>query len=286
MSRLDTRVLAILVGALLAVSGCTSGPDDEMTQPTRTVTASPAPQTTAVPGSVPTGHGSVSSSDIVWAQDNTLHVDARPVDLAPLSIEAFVVVEGGVFFVDKGELWFTDLSRVRGTGITGVTRLSATTNGSAITVETSTAAGARSVHAYSMADGSSVPPAQAPPATVEDRLGRATQVVLRPERSDVTPATPAAPGPARLGPGPYGVLGGDGEPLVAFDAATRERIPLKGVVGNGFELVRWTTGYTFYGLARDNGKPLAALGCNLRTGACTTWGKVVAGRSLVFESGS
>jgi len=267
-------------------SGCTIGQDDEMAPPERTITASPSPRTTAAPTTVPVGKGRVSPSDAVWAQDSTLHVDTRQVDLSPTNIDSFVVVPGGVFFLDRGELWFTDLSRVRATGLTGVTRVSTTGDGSAMRVETGTGAGPVSVHAYDVLDGSSIPARRAVPATVADRVGTPGQVVLRPERSDPSPGTPGPPVPARLGPGSYGVVGGDGEPLVVFDSSTRQRIPLSGVVGNGFELVRWTTGFSFFGLALDNRKPMAAVGCNLSSRSCTTFGKVVQGRSLVFESGT
>ena len=54
-------------------------------------------------------------------QGSVLHVGRQQVDLSPIEIEAFVVVPGGVFLLSQGELWFTDLARVRGTGQTDVT---------------------------------------------------------------------------------------------------------------------------------------------------------------------
>jgi len=277
---------AVLLAAALVVltSGCETGQDDEMASPTSTVTASPSAPT--APTTVPVGQGRVSTSDAVWAQDSTLHVGTNQVDLSPRNIDSFVVVRGGVFLLDRGELLFTDLRRVRDTGLRDVTRVSTNRDGSAMRVEVTTGSGRVDVHAYDARSGSSIPPGDAKPATVADRLGRPAQVVLRPERSDVSPVVPVPPVPARLGPGRYGVVGGDGEPLDAFDSTTRQRIALRGVVGNGFELVKWLNGVAFFGLALDDKRPVAALGCNLTSRDCITFGRVDAGRPLVFESGT
>ncbi|MGK2875704.1 MAG: hypothetical protein ACSLEW_08690 [Nocardioides sp.] len=288
LGQLSKVLLAVLLAAALVVltSGCEVGQDDEMASPTRTVTASPSPRTTAAPTTVPVGQGRVSTSTAVWAQDSTLHVGSNEVDVSPRNIDSFVVVAGGVFLLDRGELWFTDLRRVRDTGLRGVTRVSTTRDGRAMRVEVTTGSGGVDVHAYDVLSGASIPPGDAKPATAADRLGRPAQVVLRPERSDVSPGVPVPPVPARLGPGRYGVVGGDGEPLDAFDSTTRRRIALQGVVGNGFELVKWLNGATLFGLALDNRRPVAALGCNLSTRDCITFGKVDAGRPLVLESGT
>ena len=55
-----------------------------------------------------------------------LHVGDRQVDLAPVEVDAFVVVHGGVFVLGGGELWFTDLARLRGTAQTEVTDVQVT----------------------------------------------------------------------------------------------------------------------------------------------------------------
>ena len=281
-----TRLVAgALVAVLVAItSGCELGQDDEMApRPTRTVTKfpSPAPTTTAAPTRIPVGQGRISPEGVVWAQESTLHFGTRQVDVSPLRIDSFVVVAGGVFFVSRGELWFTDLSRVRGTGFMGVTRVSTTRDAGALLVESS--AGSAGVYAFDLATGASMPPAQVEAATDEDLRGTPERVVLRPAGSN--PAAPsAAPVDARLGPGRFGVVGGDDERLVVFDATTRKRVPLKGVMGNGFQLVRWQGRSAFFGVALDNGKPLAVLNCNLSNRSCTTLGKPVEGRSLVFES--
>jgi len=275
-----------VVAVLVFATGCRAGADDEMVPPTRTITASPSPPTVTAPTRVPVGHGKVSTSSVVWAQENTLHVGARRFDLSPRRVDSFVVVRGGVFFVDRGTVWFTDLARVRDTGLRSVTRLTTTRDHSAMRVEMSAGSGPSSVHAYDVLDGASTSPGNATPATTADRLGTSVQVTLAPERSDLNPVTPAPAVQARLGPGHFGIVGGDGEPLIAFVSATKVRVPLAGVVGDGFELVRWTSGSTLFGLARAGAKPLATISCDLRARRCTTLGRVVAGRLLVFESGT
>jgi hypothetical protein len=263
-------------------SACELSQDDEMApRPKRTVTKSPAPQ---APSSVPVGEGSISPRAVVWAQDSTLHFGTRQVDLSPLNIDSFVVVAGGVFFLTRGELWFTDLSRARGTGLTGVDRLSTTPDAGALRVEVDGGSGPDKAFAYDVDTGKSIPPEQAEPATDADLRGTREQLVLRSTTSDG--ATSEAPVDLRLGPdGRYGVVGGDGGGLVVIDATTRKRVTLTDVVGTGFKLVRWQNAIAFFGLALGNeGKPVAVMNCNLSRGSCATWGKIVPDRSLVFES--
>jgi hypothetical protein len=268
-----TRLVAGILVALLVTltSGCELGQDDEMApKPTRTVTKSPAPK---VPARVPVGQGKVSPTSVVWAQESKLHFGTSSVDVAPLRIDSFVVVPGGVFFVSRSELWFTDLSRVRGTGLMGVTRVSTTKDANALRVELAT--GADQVYAYDLDTGESMPPARAVPATDADLRGTAKRVVL----------PPGGPVEARRGPGRDGLVGGDGGHLVVFDAVTHRRVPLKGVVGSGFKLVRWQSGTAFFGVAvGDDGNPLAVVSCNLSSRSCATVGKPDPDLSLVFES--
>ena len=128
-----------------------------------------------------------------------------------------------------------------------------------------------------------MPADQAVPATDADLRGTRKRIVLRSTINDG--ASSETPVDVRLGPGGYGVVGGDGGGLVVVDATTRKRVPLKGVVGTGFKLVRWQNRSAFFGLAMgDEGKPLAVMNCNLTSRSCTTWGEVVPDRSLVFES--
>ena len=268
-----TRLVAsILVAVLVTLtSGCVLGEDDEMApKPTRTVTRSPAPE---VPASVPTGEGDVSPSSVVWAQESKLHHGTSQVDVAPLRIDSFVVVRGGVFFVSQSELWFTDLSRVRATGLVGVTRVSTTRDADALRVDLAT--GSDAVYAYDLGTGESIPPAQAGPTTDADLRGTPGRVVLR---SGGTVEV-------RRGPGRYSVVGGDGGPLVVYDAVTRGRLPLEGVVGTGFRLVRWQGGTAFFGVALGNdGNPLAVVSCNLTKRRCARVGEPDPDSSLVFES--
>ena len=135
------------------------------------------------------------------------------------------------------------------------------------------------MYAYDLGTGESMPAGESVPATDADLRGTLEQVVLRPGSSDGDPVD------ARRGPGRFGIVGGDGGQLVVFDATTRMRVPLKGVVGAGFKLIRWQGRIAFFGLAvGEDGDPEAVMNCNLSSRSCTTLGKVVQGRSLVFES--
>ena len=201
-------------------------------KPTRTVTKSPAPRCASVPTSVPTGEGDVSPSSVVWAQESKLHFGTSQVDVAPLRIDSFVVVPGGVFFVSRGELWFTDLSRVRATGLMDVTRVSTTRDADALRVDLST--GSDAVYAYDLDTGESIPPAQVVPATDADLRGTAKRLVLPPGGDGAR----LRRGPGRLRPRRRRrrtagrVRRGD----------PRDGSRCTGVVGSGFKLVRWQDG--------------------------------------------
>lgn len=161
---------ALVAAAVLGLTGgCALGEDDEMVPPTRTITASPSPATTAVPQGVPVGDGAVSPSDVVWAQGTVLHVGRRDIDLSPAGIDAFVVVPGGVFVLSSGELWFTDLTRLRGTGLTGVSALGVTEDGTRILV-TGKQSGAVATYAYDTGSGRAVRSDGLTAETMEQRL--------------------------------------------------------------------------------------------------------------------
>ena len=128
---------------------------------------------------------------MVWAQESTLHFDTRQVDLSPLSIDSFVVVPGGVYFLSRGELWFTDLSRARGTGLTGATGLSTTRDAGALRVEVGGDSGPAKAYAYDLGSGASIAAGQAVPATDADMRGTRERVALRPEGSDEAAPTAA-----------------------------------------------------------------------------------------------
>ena len=227
-------------------------------QPTRTVTRVRGPPRRR-PERARSGEGDVSPADggVGPGQRAALRHAARSTSRR-CEIDSFVVVPGGVFVVSRGELWFTDLSRVRATGLTGVTRVSTTRDADALRVDL--ARGSDAVVAYDLGTGKSIPPSRVVPATDADLRGAAKRVVL----------TPGGEVEARRGPGHYGLVGGDGEQLVVYDATTRRRIPLRGVVGSGFKLVRWQDGTTFFGVALgEDGNPLAAMSCNLSKRSCT-----------------
>lgn len=170
MTRRPGAVLAALcVTALLVlVSGCAFGTDDEMEQPTRTVTASPSPDTTAVPATVPVGRGVVPLGEVVWAQGDRLHVGARSVDLSPVAVDAFVSVPGGVYLLHQGQLWYTDLTRLKDTGLTGVTGLGVTADGGRILVTVGASGG--SAYAFDSVTGRAVSTEGLTAVTAAERL--------------------------------------------------------------------------------------------------------------------
>jgi hypothetical protein len=159
----------VVAAILLLVSGCQVGDDDEMVPPSRTVTVTPSPDVTAVPLTVPIGSGPVTPADVVWAQGSTLHVGKRSVDLAPVSVDAFVVVPGGVYVLDDGQLWFTDLARLRGTGLAGLSGLGATADAARILVTGPASAGSTS-YAYDTGTGRAVSADGVVAVTPEERL--------------------------------------------------------------------------------------------------------------------
>ena len=225
-----------------------------MAPPTRTITASPSPQAVAVPATVPVGHGAVSPTDAVWAQESLLHVGRGRVDLTPRRVDAFVVVaRRGLLPRPRRGLVHRPGAGARHRPARRDRALATNKDGSALRVEvTPTSGAAPTMHAYDARDGSAVPPESVVPATVDRPAGqvRDGQPAARAQRR-----LPAPAGRGEAGAGRFGVLGGDGQRLVAFDAGTRVRVPLSGVVGDGFELVRWTSGTTFHGLARSGTAP-------------------------------
>jgi len=121
-----TRFVAVLLAALVLVGGC-GAPDDETVRPTVTTTL--PPETPTDLPDLPVGSGEIGPGDRVRAHGSTLRVNGRTVDLAPLQVDEYVVVEGGVFFRNETELWFTDLGRARATPYTDVRSLVASPDG-------------------------------------------------------------------------------------------------------------------------------------------------------------
>lgn len=115
----------MLLAALL-VAGC-GAPDDELTRPTRTTTA--APELPANLPVLPVGDGPVARGDSAQTGAGNLEVNGRTIRLAPLRADAIAVVDGGVYFLNGSELWFTDLTTARPTGFEEVSSLVASEDG-------------------------------------------------------------------------------------------------------------------------------------------------------------
>ncbi len=264
--------MALLV---VLVAGCAVGAeDDEMATPRRTVTASPAPATTAVPRVLPVGEGPVSTRSVVWSQGSELHVDGRSVDVSPLGIDAFVVVPGGIYLLDGAELRFTDLTRVRGTGLTGVTGLDVAADRSRVRV-TTTLTGTESAYTYETRGGRLVDSGDYRPESETDRLG--TRVTLRVVGTGVLAA--------RKGPGRYAVAIGEQGTPVAVDTVTRRRIPLRGAVPTGLRLAGWAGAKTFYGTS-EGSRATSVVSCDVVRRVCTNRGRTTGPEPVLFGNGS
>ncbi len=124
---------------VLAAAGCSISEDEEMRpRPTHTVTGTQsALPRRAVPARVPVPGADappIGPGTRPWVRGSVLHVADREVDVAPLRVDAWVVVPGGIYFLDGDKLWLTDLSRVRDTGLDDVERLETTPDGSRVVV--------------------------------------------------------------------------------------------------------------------------------------------------------
>jgi hypothetical protein len=237
--------------ALVAVAGgCSSGTDDELAPPpTRTVTASPSQTVAPAIAAVPVGHGKVSPADLVWAQDGVLHVGARQVDLSPVDIQAFVVVTGGVFVLSAGQLWFTDLQRLRGTGQTQVTGLRTNEDASRLVV-TDTRAGRPLDQGYDTGTGLAV---------------RGAIETLTPQQR-------------RTGPGRFVLRAG-----TFVEAATGSPVPLP--VPAGFRPGGWIGDSVVYGVGQANGPSAQVYRCDLVARTCRGMGTTRPHSPVVFGTG-
>ncbi len=148
---------ALLLGVTL-LAACQTQPDDELVRPEVTTTL--APELPTLP-SLPVGSGPVRPRDAVSVEGSTVTVGSRSVPLAPLRVDDYVVVRGGVFFLNGDELWFTDLSRAQPTGFTDVASLVTSPDGRVI---------AFIDHAHGPADAAGTPLALS--AAYDARTGR------------------------------------------------------------------------------------------------------------------
>jgi hypothetical protein len=220
------RVLVGLLAAALVVvaAGCETTTDDEMVpRPRKTVTrsTSPSPSPSAAPASVPVGDGKISPDDVVWAQGSELHVGRRSVDLSPAGVESFVVVPGGVYVLFNGELWFTDLTRLRGTGLTDLTSLGATADRSRILVSGADGEATTSF-AYDARTGESVSSDEVEAASAVELLGDVSGIEVTRKRFSGAPADFEPVGRAG-GSRVYGLAREGGEPVAVVSCDLRRR---------------------------------------------------------------
>lgn len=246
------RLVGVPVGllvAVLALSGCERGEDDELA-PRRTPTPSATPSPTLrPPAEVPTGGADLSATDVVWAQGSTLHLGARDVDL-PVTVERVVATPTGAYVLARGELWSVDLRRAEGTRLPRVERVGLSRDGGALLVDLS---GDRVRRAYDVATG-------------RLRAGPAPAPVTRAEQ--------------RRGPGEYAVeTAADGSPEVT--AADGSPVDVAGLPDR-FTPEAWPTGSTVVGVATA-ADGSSVVRCRLDGAArCTTLGDVTDDQDVVF----
>lgn len=107
MGRSLVTALALLAAAL---SGCSSITDDEMVRPSVTETAAPRPPV-HLPH-LPMARAVLPEGAKVVVTGTVVSAAGRVVDIAPMRMDQHVATTGGIYFVNGGELWFTDLSRI------------------------------------------------------------------------------------------------------------------------------------------------------------------------------
>jgi hypothetical protein len=249
-------VVGVLVASLvLLAGGCATGTDDEMAPaPTRTVTATPSQSVAPAPATVPVGHGNVSPADVVWAQGSELHVGDRSVDLSPVEVDAFVVVEGGVFVLSGDELWFTDLSRLRGTGQTDLTQVRVNTDATRLVV-TDTRSGRPLDQAYDTGTGKAI-------------------------RGEVETLTPDQ---QRSGPGRYDLKLTSGGTAHVVEAATGDTMPVTPPAR--FDVGRWLDDSTFVGTGEPQRGHVRVVRCKVDARTCSVLGARPTDAPVVFGTG-
>lgn len=243
-----------LLVAVLALSGCERGEDDELApRPTPSPSATPSP-TLRPPAQVPLGGADWSSADVVWAHGSTLHVGSRTVDLAPVAVERVVATPTGAYVLARGELWSVDLRRAEGTRLPRVERVGLARDGGALLVDL---AGDRGRRAYDLVTGRLRPgPAPAPLTRADQRRGPGDYTV------------------ARAADGSPEVTDADGAPVDVVDLPER------------FTHEVWPTRSSVVGVATAaDGSTVVRCGLDATDGdqaRCTTLGDVTDDQDVVF----
>lgn len=263
----------------LLLAGCTVVDDDELTPAVPTGSAFTAPSERPV--RLPVGLGPVEPDDAVWAEGPQLHIRRTKVDLTPLRVDALVAVKGGVFFLNRGELWFTDLHRARATGLTEVRGLDRSDDDRQLLVVRGSGETTRRT-AYDLGTGRQVSPVR-PLRFSRARLGvpAVVQVTGRSVAVQEHPRDSQAAG--RLGPGDFGVLAQDSR-FVAFHRTSRNVLPLN-FPFPGFRLVAWTGPNVVFGAGVRNGRVVASVSCDLAEVSCKVLGRDDTG-GLVLGDGN
>lgn len=241
---------------MVLLAGCAAATDDGAPRPTRTVTVTATPSVAAAPEAVPVGDGDVSPADVVWAQGSVLHVDDRTVDLAPVEVEAFVVVDGGVFVLADTEVWFTDLARVRGTGLSGVSALGTDAAASVLGV-------------------------------VGEQAGRPLRQGYDARTGRAVPGEVATAAPERLraGPGRYTVRTSPAGVPVVTRSPAGPAVRLRDAP-RSFEVGGWAGESVVYGAARASDGRRQVVGCDLEQARCRVLESVAADQAIVFGTGT
>ena len=164
-----------------------------------------------------------------------------------------MVVQGGVFVLADGELWFTDLERVRGTGQTGVTQVRLSADARQLAVMDT-----RSGHPLEQG--------------YDTRTGRALRGQVRPGR-----LTRCAPDPGATRSTPVRVAPRSSTPALV------DRVPMTGLPST-FVLGAWSGDSVFYGVAGSGGHR-SVVGCDVARDRCAVKGAISGPDPVLFGTG-
>lgn len=234
---------------LALVTGCTTSTDDEMqARPTPTVTVTGEP-VRELPDRLDLRSDVDLSDAVVWVDGSVVHVDDRPVDVAPLRPSRVIVLDGGVLALADEQVWFLAGRRAVGLPLPPTTSMDLSADGSQVVLRVAD----REEPVAWATDGVRVP---------DDAVSR----TRTDERTDE-------------GPGVVTVRrGAAGASVVTTSAGEVVEVP---GLPDAFRVTGWTGPDAFFGTTASGD----VVSCTVQAApACTTLGSVAPGevRALVF----